>query len=207
MNKTGYDGEYWPKSQMEAVPFPDVIDKNEWYYSGAKYTLEKGIITGNNDGYGTFRPYEKVTRAMVVTMLYRMEGSPSVTVTNTFPDVPKNEWYAKAVQWAKNNKIVNGYTTGKFGPNDNIKRQDLAIMLMNYAKYKGKYNTTKLNNLDQYKDKNKVDKYAIEGMKWAVGNEIIHGKDSTTLDPANNATRAEAAIMTMNYCKNIFGWK
>ena len=72
---------------------------------------------------------------------------------------------------------------------------------------KGKYNTSKLNNLDQYKDKNKVDKYAIDGMKWAVGNEIIHGKDSVTLDPTNNATRGETAIMIMNYCKSIFGWK
>ena len=112
-----------------------------------------------------------------------------------------NEYYYVATKWAAKNNIVNGYSNGKFGPNDLITREQLAVILNNYCKYKGKYKAVTANYAG-FKDSNKISSYAKWGMNWAVGNKIINGSNGN-LNPQGTATRAETAAMISNYCKII----
>ncbi|MBP3597795.1 MAG: S-layer homology domain-containing protein, partial [Clostridia bacterium] len=140
---------------------------------------------------------------MIVTILYRMENSPNNNGKSKFSDVPSTEWYSKAIKWAVDNHIVHGYGgTNKFGPNDNIIRQDLAGILRNYAKYKKK-NTNIQSNISKFSDYKKVDSYANSSMQWAVGTGVITGNANGTLNPKGNATRAEAAAMIQKYCQKV----
>jgi hypothetical protein len=182
------------------LPFKDV-SVNDWYYNAVKYTYFNKIISGYNST--TFAPNDKVTRGMIVTILYRMEGSPNNDGKSRFTDVNSSEWYAKAVKWAVNNGIVHGYDgTNRFGPNDNIIRQDLAGILRNYAKYKKK-NVNVTADLTKFKDYKKVDSYANASVQWAVGKGVITGNTDGTLAPKGNATRAEAAAMIQKYCNKV----
>ena len=132
-----------------------------------------------------------------------MEGSPNNNGKSRFSDVATNEWYSKAIKWASEKGIINGYAgTNKFGPDDNIIRQDLAGILRNYAKYKKK-NTNITADLTKFRDYKKVDDYAKIAMKWAVGTGVITGNDNGTLKPKGNATRAEAAAMIQKYCNKV----
>ena len=188
------------KKQITNLPFKDV-KKSDWFYNAVEYTYKNNIISGYDKT--TFAPNDKITRAMMVTILYRMEGSPNNNGKSKFSDVPTNEWYSKAIKWASEKGIVNGYGgTNNFGPNDNIIRQDLAGILRNYAKYKKK-NINVLANLTNFKDYKKVENYAVTSMKWAVGNGVITGNSDGTLNPKGNATRAEAAAMIQKYCNNV----
>lgn len=181
------------------IPFRDV-SKSSWYYNTVKYVYEAGIITGAN-AY-EFRPNANITRGMIVTILWRMEGEPKVTGIKDFPDVT-GQYYYNAVRWAAKNKIVNGYNNGKFGPNDNITREQLAVILSNYAKYKGK-NVNKTANTSKFADWYKVTGYARPAMSWAVATGVITGKyNGTKVDPQGTASRAEAAGMIYNYCTKI----
>ena len=181
------------------IPFTDV-SKNSWYYNTVKYVYEANIITGANKY--EFKPESNITRGMIVTILWRMEGQPKVTGVKDFPDVTK-QYYYDAVRWATKNKVVNGYNNGKFGPNDNITREQLAVILSNYAKYKGK-NVTATVNTNKFKDWNKTTGYARPAMQWAIAKGVITGKDNgTRVDPQGTATRAEAAGMIYNYCMKV----
>ena len=172
------------------IPFTDV--------SRVKYVYENKIMSGSNSY--TFAPNSKVTRGMLVTMLHNMENKPYVAGTSKFSDVKNTkEYYYVAVKWAAKNNIVSGYSNGKFGPNDPITREQLAVILNNYCRYKGKYKKTNA-NLSNFKDSSKVSSYAQWGMKWAVGNKIINGSNGN-LNPQGTATRAEAAAMLSNYCR------
>ncbi len=182
------------------MTFTDV-KTTDWFYSAVSYTYLNGIISGYNDK--TFAPNDKLTRGMIVTILYRMEGSPNNDGKSKFSDVSTKEYYAKAVKWAVNNGIVHGYDgTTKFGPNDNIIRQDLAAILKNYAGFKKKdiKSTTGLNKFKDYKS---IDSYALSAMQWAVSKGVITGNDNGTLNPKGNATRAEAAAMIQKYCNKV----
>ncbi len=181
------------------IPFTDV-SRNNWCYSAVKYVYENKIMSGSNSY--TFAPNSKITRGMLVTMLHNMENKPYVAGTSKFSDVKNTkEYYYVAVKWAAKNNIVSGYSNGKFGPNDPITREQLAVILNNYCRYKGKYKKTNA-NLSKFKDSSKVSSYAQWGMKWAVGNKIINGSNGN-LNPQGTATRAEAAAMLSNYCKTI----
>ena len=181
------------------LPFTD-IKESDWYYAPVKYTYEKGLILGTTNT--TFSPNGKFSRAQLVTILWRMEGTPTVG-TNKFLDIRESDWYYKAVNWAASKKIVNGYASGKFGPNDNITREQLAAILMNYARYKGK-NVNARTNIETFKDYNKIDKDFRSAISWCVANKIISGKSNgTRIDPKGTATRAEAAAMIRTYCLNI----
>ena len=181
------------------LPFDDV-NENDWFYNAVKYTYCNKIMSGFNGN--TFSPSSKLTRGMLVTILHNMEGKPKVTGTSKFSDVQnKNMYYYSAVLWASNNKIVNGYTNGKFGANDNITREQLAVMLSNYCKYKGKYKATNA-NYSKFSDSGKISGFAKTGMNWAVGNKIVNGSNGK-LNPQGTANRAEAAAMIYNYCNRI----
>jgi len=189
----------------KGLPFKDV-KKGSWYYNAVKYVFENNIIKGYNDI--TFAPNDKLTRGMMVTILYRMEGEPKTIGKPTFPDVQdSSKYYYKAVKWATDNKIVNGYSNGKFGPNDNLQRQQLAVILNKYAQYKGK-DVSKTNDLKEFADTKQISSYAVKQMKWAVGAGVISGNDNKqtgekTLNPKGEATRAEVSAMMEKYCKNI----
>ncbi len=181
------------------LPFTDV-NKSDWYYNAIEYTYQNGIISGATDT--EFRPSAKITRGMIVTILWRMEGSPKVTGVKDFTDV-KGQYYYDAVRWAAKNGVVNGYGDGRFGPNANITREQLATILCNYAKYKKK-NTNVTVDISKYKDWNKVSSYARASMQWAIKTGVVTGKENgTKVDPQGTATRGEAACMIYNYCTKI----
>ena len=181
------------------IPFIDVT-QNSWYYHTVKYVYEANIIKGAN-AY-EFRPNANITRGMIVTILWRMEGSPKVTGVKDFTDV-KGQYYYDAVRWAAKNGVVNGYGDGRFGPNANITREQLATILCNYSKYKKKYVSSTVNT-SKYKDWYKVSSYAKSSISWAIATGVITGKDNgTRIDPLGTATRAEAAGMIYNYCTKI----
>ena len=181
------------------LPFDDV-NENDWFYNAVKYTYCNKIMSGLNGN--TFSPNTKVTRGMLVTILYNLEGHPSITGTSKFADVQnKNVYFYNAVVWASNNNIVSGYANGKFGPDDNITREQLATILYNYCRYKGKYKTVYA-DYSKFTDNNKISDFAKWGMNWAVGNQIVNGSNGK-LNPQGTATRAEAAAMISNYCSKI----
>ena len=174
---------------------------NDWYYSSIKYTYQKGIIKGATET--EFRPNAKFSRGMLVTILWRMESEPKVTNAKEFADVTSGKYYYNAIKWATSKGIVNGYSNGKFGPEDNITREQLAVMLRNYAKYKGK-NVSQTADISKYKDSGKTSGYAKTSVQWAIAKGIISGKDNgTRIDPQGTASRAEAAAMIYNYCIKI----
>ena len=135
---------------------------------------------------------------MVATVLYRMDGLPKVEFKATFSDVTNSKlWYATAITWASQNNVVSGYKDGRFGPDDNITRQDLAIMLRNYAKAKG-MNTNATIDFSAFKDGAKVDDYAESAIAWCVEAKLMSGSskaDGKYLQPKENASRAECAKM------------
>ena len=181
------------------LPFDDV-NENDWFYNAVKYTYCNKIMSGLNGN--TFSPNTKVTRGMLVTILYNLEGHPSITGTSKFADVQnKNIYFYNAVVWANNNNVVSGYANGKFGPDDNITREQLATILYNYCRYKGKYKTVHA-DYSKFTDNNKISDFAKWGMNWAVGNQIVNGSNGK-LNPQGTATRAEAAAMISNYCSKI----
>jgi putative cell surface protein len=181
------------------LPFDDV-NENDWFYNAVKYTYCNKIMSGLNGN--TFSPNTKVTRGMLVTILYNLEGHPSITGTSKFADVQnKNIYFYNAVVWASNNNVVSGYANGKFGPDDNITREQLATILYNYCRYKGKYKTVHA-DYSKFTDNNKISDFAKWGMNWAVGNQIVNGSNGK-LNPQGTATRAEAAAMISNYCSKI----
>ena len=182
------------------IPFTDVKD-TDWFANAVKYVYNNNIIKGYDDT--TFAPNDNLTRGQLVTILHRMEGSPAVTGKTEFPDVQDSkQYYYKAVKWATDNKIASGYNTGKFGPEDNITREQLAVILNRYAKYKGK-DVSATKDLSEFKDANKISSYAISQMKWAVGAGVITGNADKTLNPQGTATRAEASAMLYKYCIKV----
>ena len=178
-----------------SMNFSDV-KSSDWYYSAVQYVYSNQIMAGTSST--KFEPNSKLTRGMVVTMLWRMEGEPSVT-TNSFTDVKDSTaWYFKAVSWAAQNGIVNGVTTTTFAPNNNITREQLAAILYRYADYKGK-DTAATKALTGYPDASSVSSYATTAMRWAVTKSIISGDSAGKLNPTGTATRAEAATMFQRF--------
>ena len=185
----------------QVLPFTDV-KTNAWFYQSVRYVFDKGIMTGTTSS--TFAPYEPLARAQFAIMLHRLNGAPKMEYTKNFPDVKANEWFTDAVLWAHDAGIITGYSnTGRFGPADNINREQLAVMLYRYAKYKG-YSTSQRASLGSFSDASKVNGFAKEAMQWAVGAGIISGKNNETkLDPQGNATRAECATIIMRFMEQF----
>lgn len=175
------------------LPFEDV-KPGDWYYDAVEFVFDAGLMNGVGDG--RFAPNEETSRAMVVTILWRMEGSPE-TEGLDFSDVPDGQWYSKAVAWASETGIVTGYGDGRFGSNDYVTREQLAAMLYRYEKYKGgnMEHETELS----FADTGKVHDWAYDACAWCCENGIITGKPGNMLDPLGTATRAELATMLYRY--------
>lgn len=178
-----------------ALPFTDVKSGN-WFYPAVQYAYAQGLMTGTSAT--TFAPNGTMNRAMIVTVLYRLEKSPAVTGASKFTDVPAGQWYSDAVAWAAANKIVNGYDETTFGPMNAVTREQMAAILFRYEQVKGLENVTLEENLNRFPDQNKISAYAIPALQWAVGQKIINGNADGTLDPTGTATRAQVAQIFTN---------
>ena len=174
-----------------ANPFTDVSEK-DWFYGDVMFVYENGLMLGTSKTL--FSPHGTATRGMMATILWRMEGSPAPKGKNSFTDVEDGKWYADAITWTAENGIFAGYGKDKFGPDDPITREQLAAIFYRYADYKG-YDLTVKENLDKFKDADKITDYAKTAMGWAVGSGLVKGKSGNLLDPQGTATRAEIAAM------------
>lgn len=177
------------------LPFGDVT-VSDWFYDDVRYVYANGIMDGTSSD--RFAPNAPLTRAMIVTILYRMDGSPAMSGASDFKDVDSNKWFAKAVAWAAANGIVNGYGSGLFGPNDPVTREQLAAILYRYAVYGGMTAVTLEENLGSFADTAQLSAYAIQAMNWAVGQGLINGSGSN-LVPKAQATRAQVAAIIHRY--------
>lgn len=179
--------------------FSDVAS-GAWYAEYITYVTENALMNGYDDG--RFGPNDQTTRAQIVTVLYRLEGEPATRSSNSFSDVSAGgQYYSSAVAWAAVNDIVNGYEDGRFGPNDNVTREQIAAILYRYATYKG-YDTENAGSIANFSDAAKVSSWANTAISWAVGEELMNG-DNGALRPQGNATRAEIAALLMRFCENI----
>jgi uncharacterized repeat protein (TIGR02543 family) len=182
-------------------PFSDIND-GAWYYYDAIFAYTHGLMVGTNDNPVMFSPQMSMSRSMIVTVLYRMAGRPATSSANPFSDVASGTWYTDAVEWAAANKIVSGIGGGKFGPDGAVTRQDLAVILDNYAEAMGlKLPITR--NYPGFKDEADIANYALEAIERFFEAGIINGRPGEIFDPKGTATRAEAAAMLHRFLESI----
>ena len=172
-------------------PFTDVSEK-DWFFDDVLFVYDYGLMVGT--GKTLFSPHETVTRGMMATILWRMEGSPIPKGKNRFTDVEDVKRYADAITWTAENGIFADYDKDRFKPDDPITREQLAAIFYRYADYKD-YDMTFKGDLDKFKDADEITDYAKTAMQWAVGSDLVKGKSGALLDPQGTATRAEIAAM------------
>ena len=180
------------------LPFTDVRE-SDWFYEDVVFAYENGLFAGTSDT--TFSPNASMTRAMLVTVLYRLEGEPTVYGRSGFSDVQYNGYYEDAVTWAAGNGIVNGTSTTMFSPNANVTREQMAAILYRYAQYK-KYNTAASSSLNGFTDHASVSGYATASLEWAVAEKMVNGS-AGKLMPTGNATRAQVAAILHRFVENV----
>ena len=179
----------------------DDLDISLWYHSDTDYVLLSGLMKGTSAK--TFEPNKNLTRAMLVTILYRNEGEQAENNSHSFTDVKKGAYYENAVSWAQQHAIVNGISENEFAPDAPITREQIAAMMHRYAEFKGIDISRGDNaNIPSYSDFNTVSGYAVTSVRWAVGSGLIKGRTETTLNPKDNATRAEIAAILHRFLKN-----
>ena len=170
-------------------PFTDVIE-SDWFYEDVYYAWSNELVRGTSET--TFGPDTAITRGMVVTILYRSEGEPSVTgLENPFRDVEEDEWYTDAIKWAVENGVVLGYDDGTYGPNVNVSRQELATILFRYAGS----DLPEKRDYTAFADETNIEVYAVDPVKALYVSGIINGKPGNVFDPLGTATRAEFVAM------------
>ncbi len=183
---------------VERVSFSDVSD-SAWYRDAVYYVANKGIMSGTSTD--TFEPDDTLTRAMTAQILYAMEGKPNFGSIN-FGDVTYEDWYCDAVAWANAKQIMTGYEEGRFGPNTSVTREQVALILFNYAKLHN-YDTRASSDLSDFSDYDSISTWAKNAMPWAVGVGILSARDGDRLEPGAPATRAEIAQSLMQFCENV----
>lgn len=185
------------------TPFYDV-SQTDWFYAPVGYAYEKGLFSGVDAGH--FAPEMRMNRAMLMTVLYSLAGSPGQTGSSPFADVPNGDWYTSAVLWGTGQGIASGVGDGLFSPNGEVTREQTVLMLYNYAsKYLNKPMAAGA-DLSGYGDVGKLSSWAQTAMSWAVGQGIVSGADNggrVTLEPQRGASRAEMATMLRAFCEKI----
>ena len=184
------------------LPFTDV-KADAWYYEAVQYVYEKELFAGVTTT--TFEPDAPMTRAMLVSVLWRLEGRPEASGVNPFSDVQDGKWYTSGVLWAASKEIVSGFPNGTFAPDDSITREQMASLIMRYATYKG-IELVQGASLDSFVDADKVQGWSKEAVAWAVAAGIISGNkqgDVYTLAPQASATRAQVASILMRFIENV----
>ena len=187
--------------ETETLSFKDVKE-SDWFYKTVSYAVENGLMSGMSEDI--FAPNTPLTREMLAVVLYNVEGQPESAGVNPFIDVKADMWYTEAILWANENGIVAGYDNGAYGVGDFITREQFAAILYRYAQFKG-YDVSvgADTNILSYADAFAISEYAYPAMQWACGAGIMGGMDDGILMPQGKATRAEAATMLMNFCKNV----
>ena len=180
------------------LPFTDVRE-SDWFYDDVVFAYENGLFSGTSDT--TFSPNTSMTRAMLVTVLYRLEGQPAVNGRSGFSDVQYNGYYEDAVTWAADNGIVNGISTSTFSPNANVTREQMAAILYRYAQYK-KYNTAASSSLNSFSDHTSVSGYAEASLQWSVAEKLVNGSNGKLM-PTGNASRAQVAAILHRFAENV----
>lgn len=193
--KTDVKSDEYQKSQS----FSD-IEKGIWYEEAVTYVVDKKLFAGVSDT--EFAPDEIMTRAMLITVLYRLASSEAETYESRFTDVSKDSWYYDAVCWGSSLGITSGINENEFAPNEILTREQLATILHRYARIMN-YDLSPSGNLREYSDYDKISTWAIDALSWANGADIVNGTDNSLLSPDNSATRAQVAAMLMRFCKNI----
>lgn len=183
---------------IEDIWFEDVTEA-DWFYDDVMYVAKAGLFTGTGDH--VFSPNREMTRAMLVTVLYRLEGEPQTASTTAFTDTATNQWYSKAVSWASLNGIVTGVGDGCFNPNGYVTREQMAAILYRYAQYKG-YSTAATAELTGFSDAGSISAYALSAISWANASGLINGVGNSSLAPQGNATRAQVAAILHRFVVN-----
>ena len=174
------------------------INIAEWYHEGVHYAVENGMMNGTSDT--TFEPNTNVSRAMLVTVLWRAENKPKAVEPSKFVDLVNGYYYVDAVNWANENGVVLGTTETTFEPNASITREQFAAIMYRYAKLKGfDVSVGENTNILSYTDFGKISEYAIPALQYAAGSGLMKGKTETTLNPTDNATRAEMATILFRF--------
>ena len=189
---------------QSVLEFPD-CNPNEWYASAVTYVSDKGLITGYNDG--TFGPYDNITRGQLVTILWRMEGKP-VSSSAGFSDVSSSDFYYSAALWAQKNGVIKGYGDGTFGGERLITREEAAVMLANYANFKGYDTASDKAALMRISGWREADSWALDSLGWCVDQGLMSGKDTPSgayLDPMGATWRSAMAKMIMVLDRDVFG--
>ena len=174
------------------------INKDAWYYDAVAYVVENNLFNGVSDT--EFSPNTNMTRAMVVTVLHRLAAPETTPSDISFNDISANSYYYDAVCWAAQNNIVSGISNSQFAPDNNITREQLAVILYRYAKLTG-LDTVKTTELSDFADNNKISPWATEALGWAVASELIGGVSDYELSPSSPATRAQIAQILMRFSK------
>lgn len=204
-----------PQGQVEiAVSFARIADQpaaadaftdvsgGDWYYDAVTYVLDTGIMSGVSET--EFAPNATLTRAMAAQMLWALEGKPAVSSGMRYDDVSAGSWYGEAVRWISGQGFMSGYSDAAFGPNDPLTREQLCLILYNYAKWAG-YDISGGAVLSGYADADSASAWAVGALEWAVDAGLISGRGGNTLAPAGTATRAEIAQIFMNFLENVAG--
>ncbi len=177
------------------------VSATDWYYADVNWCYQKKLMNGTSEK--VFSAEKPMTRAMLVTVLYRLAGQPVVLAQNTFSDVDTTDYYNKAVNWAVQNGIITGYNSDVFGADDNVTRQQIATILYRYSKV-ANIAIANLTDLSaNYNDAEKISDYAKDGLNYCIQQGVLSGKPGNLLDPQNKATRAEVATMLHRFAKSI----
>ena len=180
-----------------SMTFTDV-KSTDWFFDSVKYVADNKLMNGVSET--EFAPDNTLTRAMLVTVLYRNAGEPATNRSIPFADIDMGAYYANAVSWAKQNGIISGVTENEFAPDANITREQIATIMFRYAQYKG-YDVSvgENTNILSYDDFDSISEYAIAAMQYACGSGLMKGKTASTLNPKDNATRAEIAAVLYRF--------
>ena len=182
-------------NRIHTISYNDV-KAGDWYANAVNYVTLTGLMNGTGDG---FSPNLAINRGMMVTVLYRMAGSPEVTAENPFTDVPADTWYTDAVIWASENGITAGTSETTFSPTNSLTREQLATFFYRFADFENPDPIEITGDLTGFTDAGQVASYATDAMKWAIGEGLISGTTETTLSPKAPATRAQVATILMRY--------
>lgn len=182
-----------------AAGFRDV-KQNAWYADAVQYVSSQGLMAGTGSGF--FRPNQFTTRGQLVTILYKMAGSPYVSASSPFSDISPRDYFYKAVLWASSAGVVSGKGKGRFCPNDAVKRQEAVAILYQYSKLQG-YSTRQRCKLYGFSDSRLVQNYFQDAVKWACATQLITGTSTRALAPNSATTRAQTAVMLTKYCRTM----
>ena len=184
-------------STSSSTKFTDVPE-TAWYYNAVYYAYDHGLLVGT--GGGKFSPNANMTRGMVAVVLWHLSGNQAPSSIPSFNDLTAN-WYKLAIAWAKENNVVSGYSDTRFGPNDNITREQLMLILYRYAKMYG-YDTSNQDAtaFNAFSDKGSVSNYAKEAMIWGTANKIIFGSNGKLM-PKDASTRAQVTQLILRFCE------